>query len=296
MNRSKQVELQIRTATLKSRVQKLEVIGSMKTRITGPMPTAQLMAQITQHLFITERNHLVIDSRTGMRAATTPCGKLQFVPNVARSDPEVEEDSESDGDDAWPGGLPTFSLADVLEEAKRLSIAARLHKKVPVSLYEQASRIAGWCAKLNVAVGPALSNRGLDGDYRKARRPCISALYFMVVIGMDWFPCSLCGRWRRLLTFGARAANASGRRSPGVEKDIQKDYRASIDGDQVDRYRNRRWVRAREIKSAEDAGHPETSLQSARCTRSRYVAHDRICFAIHAWFAEQGDVRGSCIA
>jgi len=140
MNRSKQIELYIRTATLKSRVSKLEVVGSMKTRITGPMKTDQLLAQITQHLFITEKNHLVMDSRTGMKSATTPCGKLQFVPPVARPDPEGEDGSESDGDDAWPGGLPTFSLADVLEEAKRLSIAARLHRILLLCLSEHESR------------------------------------------------------------------------------------------------------------------------------------------------------------
>lgn len=134
MNRSKQVELQIRTATLKSRVHKLEVVGSMKTRITGPMPTAQLMSQITQHLFITDKNHLVMDSRTGMKSATTPCGKVQFVPMIASPDHGDDDGSESDDDTPWPGGLPTFSLADVLEEAKKLSIAARFLRQYIICL------------------------------------------------------------------------------------------------------------------------------------------------------------------
>lgn len=98
----------------------------MKTRITGPMKTEELVSQITQHLFITDRNHLVLDSRTGMKSDTSPGGKVWFVPIVAGPDDDDAEDgSESDDDHAWPGGLPTFTLADVLEEAKRISIAAR---------------------------------------------------------------------------------------------------------------------------------------------------------------------------
>lgn len=121
MNRSKQVELQIRTATLKSRVHKLEVVGSMKTRVTGPMQTPALLSQITQHLFITDKNHLVMDSRAGLKSETTVGGKTFF--SAADSGLEDDDDGSDsdDGDTAWPGGLPTFCIADVLEEAKRIS-------------------------------------------------------------------------------------------------------------------------------------------------------------------------------
>ena len=124
MNRNKQVELQIRTATLKSRVHKLEVVGSMRTRVTGPMKTPVLLSQMTQHVCITDKNHLVMDSGAGMKSETTVGGKTLL--SAADRDPEaVDDDSDSDdGDCAWPGGLPTCCIADVLEEAKRISQAA----------------------------------------------------------------------------------------------------------------------------------------------------------------------------
>jgi len=85
-------------------VRKLEVVGSMKTRVTGPTQTPALLSQIPQHLFITDKNHLVMDSRAGMKLETTVGGKTLF--SAADTGPDAGDDGSDsdDGDTAWPGG------------------------------------------------------------------------------------------------------------------------------------------------------------------------------------------------
>lgn len=128
MNRNKKVILQIRTATLKSRVQKLEVVSSMRTRVNSSTDTQDLVSQIAQHLFISDANHYILDCRVGMQPETTDAGKIYY--RAADPGPDAESDSDDEGDpNAWPRDLPTFSITAVIKEAKRLSEVAR----IPVS-------------------------------------------------------------------------------------------------------------------------------------------------------------------
>lgn len=130
MSRGTQVLLEIRTALLRRKLEKLEIVGWMRTRVTAPMNSRELVSRITKRLFATDQNHLVLDTRDGMTSEVLQ-GKTFFTAaDPIRDDDDLDgegDGSESDDDQyAWPAGLPTFSLVDVLEEAKRISTTVRL--------------------------------------------------------------------------------------------------------------------------------------------------------------------------
>lgn len=135
MIRNKKVVLQVRTATVKSRVEKLEVVGHMKTRVNSSTETEDLVSQIAHHLFVAAKNLFVHDCRAGMQPERTIAGKLYY--KAADAGPDAESDSEDDDPNAWPGSLPTFSIASVINEAKRISEAARSSPAGHVLMFNQ---------------------------------------------------------------------------------------------------------------------------------------------------------------
>lgn len=123
MPSTKKVELIIHTASLKSRVQKLEVVDSMKTRLTSATDVKDLRGQINERLGIKKEDALVLDARDGMKSSVSANGKTMYEAAVSAAGAASDEDEDDDDevDHAWPGGLPLFGLSAVLKEGKRMS-------------------------------------------------------------------------------------------------------------------------------------------------------------------------------
>lgn len=123
MVRAKKVELQIQAAVQKGKQQQLQRVAHVKVTITSATSTEKLLKQISCELHMTHKEHMVFDSKIGVDTKSKTNGSVCFVPG----EDAAIDNSAGDGPVAtflWPHCRPRSALADIIDEAKKMSITA----------------------------------------------------------------------------------------------------------------------------------------------------------------------------
>lgn len=126
--KGKKVLLQAHTVVQKGKREQLHGATNVVVCLTSSMSTDKLVKHISCELHTSHKEHMVFDAKEEVARSSRPNGGIVFHPVVHSADGGSDEDDDDDPEDtgtfAWPDGLPRISIADVIEEGKKMSVTA----------------------------------------------------------------------------------------------------------------------------------------------------------------------------